>query len=350
MMHAGAHFHHQPNHRETLKMKRYQQALAAVVTGAAAIAAPPSAPAADTYVSIGSCPIGCTAYTWSAGIADVINRNVSGVQATAEETKGYVANIKLLQKGDLEASFATSLSSFQAYKAIGNYAGTTPGKILSWMSIKPTAMHVITLEGSGIGKLADLKGKRVGMGQPGGVSMLDADALMAHIGLQPDADFEPFRVRLGAMANMLGDGQLDAAMWNGSYPLPPVIKLGSQHAVKLIPIPDDVFGSLKAKVPPYFRNAIPGGSYKGIPEPTPSYGLANGLVIHADVDEDLVYRMTKAVYENLEGLKGVHPAFASVTRDTVLNGFGAPLHPGALRFYREIGVPGIEEFVARTAD
>ena len=136
----------------------------------------------------------------------------------------------------------------------------------------------------------------------------------------------------------------------GASPLPPVIKLGSQHPVKLIPIPDDVFETLNAKVPPYFRNEIPGGSYKGIPEVVPSYGLANGLVIDADVDEDLVYRMTRAIYENLAGLKGVHPAFGSVTKATVLNGFGAPLHPGALRFYREIEVPGIEEFVNRTAD
>ena len=331
-------------------MKRPQQALAAALTVAAAVVATPGASAADTYISIGSCPIGCTAYTWSAGIADVINRNVSGVQATAEETKGYVANIKLLQKGELEASFATSLSSYQAYKATGSYAGTAPGKILSWISIKPTAMHVITLDGSGIETLADLKGKRVGMGQPGGVSMLDADMLLEHIGLEADADFKPFRVRLGAMANMLGDGQLDAALWNGSFPLPPVIKLGSQHPVKLIPIPDDVFDTLNAKVPPYFRNEIPGGSYTGIPESVPSYGLANGLVIHADVDEDLVYQMTRAIYENLEALQGVHPAFGSVARETVLNGFGAPLHPGALRFYREIDVPGIEEFVARTAD
>ncbi len=331
-------------------MNRYRNTVAALAATVAATVAAPAAPAADTYISIGSCPIGCTAYTWSAGIADVINRNVSGVQATAEETKGYVANIRLLQKGDLEASFATSLSSYQAYKATGSYEGTAPGRILSWISIKPTAMHVITLEGSGIDGLADLKGRRVGMGQPGGVSMLDADMLMDHIGLKPDADFEPFRVRLGAMANMLGDGQLDAALWNGSFPLPPVIKLGSQHAVKLVPIPDDVFGTLNAKVPPYFRNAIPGGTYKGVPDATPSYGLANGLVIHAGVDEDLVYRMTKAVHENLEGLRGVHPAFGSVTRETVLAGFGAPLHPGALRYYREIDVPGIEEFVTRTAD
>ncbi|MGI9335220.1 MAG: TAXI family TRAP transporter solute-binding subunit [Gammaproteobacteria bacterium] len=309
----------------------------------------PAANAADTYISIGSCPIGCTAYTWSAGIADVINRSVPGVQVTAEETKGYVANIRLLQAGDLEASFATSLSSFQAYEASGNYEGTTPGKILSWMAIKPTAMHVIALEGNGIESLADLEGKRVGMGQPGGVSMLDADALMSQLELEPDQHFKPFRVRLGAMANMLGDGQIDAALWNGSFPLPPVIKLASQHPVKLIEIPDDTFTGLKAGAPPYFRNSIPPNTYKGIDAAIASYGLSNGLVVHADVPEDLVYRMTRAVVENLAALKGVHPAFGNVSKETILEGFGAPLHPGALRYYREIGVPGIEEFVARTS-
>lgn len=331
-------------------MKQVPKSFLAVLAGATLALTGASARAADTYVSIGSCPIGCTAYTWSAGIADVINKSVSGVQVTAEETKGYVANIRLLQKGDLEASFATSLSSFQAYKATGNYAGTAPGKILSWMAIKPTAMHVITLQGSGVTQLGDMKGKRIGMGQPGGVSMLDADALMETLELAPDKDFKAFRVRLGAMANMLGDGQIDVALWNGSFPLPPVIKLGSQHSVKLIAIPDDIYDSLKAKSPPYFRNAIPAGTYKSIDVETPSYGLSNGLVIHADVPADLVYSMTKAVMENLASLKGVHPAFGNVTKETVLTGFGAPLHPGALKYYREIGVPGIEDFVARTAN
>ena len=85
---------------------------------------------ADTKLSIGSCPIGCTAYTWSAGIADVINNNVEGVSLTAEETKGYVANIKLLQNNELEISMATTLSSYQAYAAEGPYKGTEKGKIL----------------------------------------------------------------------------------------------------------------------------------------------------------------------------------------------------------------------------
>ena len=311
---------------------------------AATLVAPVAAQAAD-FFSIGSCPVGCTAYTWSAGIADVINKNVEGIEVTAEETKGYVANINLLQAGELEASMATSLSSYEAWAATGPYEGSEPGRILSWMSIAPVGMHIITLEGGPINSVEDLKGKRVGMGQPGGVSMLDANALM---GMVAGEDFEAFRVRLADMVDMLGDGNIDAALWNGSFPLPPVIKLSAQRDVKLISISDEFFADLNAKYPPYFRLSIPGGTYEDVAADTPTYGLANGLVVLADVSEERVYEMTKAIFENLDDLAGVHPAFGRVSKDTVLNGFGAPLHPGALKYYREIGVPGIEEFVART--
>jgi TRAP transporter TAXI family solute receptor len=304
----------------------------------------PSAQAAD-YFSIGSCPVTCTAYTWSAGIADTINKHVEGVEATAEETKGYVANIALMQNGELEAAMATSLSAYEAYTATGNYKGSEPGKIMAWMSIAPVAMHIITLEGGSVNSLGDLKGKRIGMGQPGGVSMLDADVLMAKIAGE---DFEPFRVRLGDMVDMLSDGNIDAALWNGSFPLAPVIKLSAQRDLKLISVDDEFFKSLQADYPPYFRLSIPGGTYEDVSADTPTYGLANGLVVSADVPEERVYEMTKAIFENLDALAGVHPAFAKVSKETVLNGFGSPLHPGALRYYREIGVPGIEEFVART--
>ncbi len=310
----------------------------------ATLATPTLVQAAD-YLSIGSCPVTCTAYTWSAGIADIINKNVEGVQATAEETKGYVANIALMQDGELEASMATSLSAYEAYTATGNYAGTEPGKIMSWMSIAPVAMHVIALDGGPVNSLSDLKGKRVGMGQPGGVSMLDADLMMARIAGE---DFEPFRVRLGDMVDMLSDGNIDAALWNGSFPLAPVIKLNAQRDLKLIPVEDDFLDALRADYPPYFRLTIPGGTYEDVTTDTPTFGLANGLIISADVPEEQVYQMTKAVLENLDILAGVHPAFGKMSTDTILNGFGSPLHPGALRYYREIGVPGIEEFVART--
>jgi TRAP transporter TAXI family solute receptor len=318
--------------------------LKTAIFAAATLAVPTVAQAAE-FLSIGSCPVTCTAYTWSAGIADVINKNVDGVQATAEETKGYVANIALMQGGELEASMATSLSAYEAWAGTGNYEGNEPGKIMAWMSIAPVAMHIIALEGGPVNSIGDLKGKKIGMGQPGGVSMLDANVLMAKVA---GDDFEPFRVRLGDMVDMLSDGNIDAALWNGSFPLAPVIKLNAQRDLKLIPVEDDFFEALRADYPPYFRLSIPGGTYEDVAADTPTFGLANGLVISADVPEERVYQMTKAVFENLSTLAGVHPAFGKMSADTVLNGFGSPLHPGALRYYREINVPGIEEFVTRT--
>jgi len=329
-------------------IKKFMKCSTAALVSAMLLA-PSASQAADVNVSIGSCPVGCTAYTWSAGLADVINRNVEGVRVTAEETKGYVANIKLLQKGELEASMATTLSSYEAWAGTGNFAGGEKGQVMSWMGIAPTAMHVITLSDSGINTLADLKGKRIGMGQPGGTSMLDANAFMGTLGMEADKDYKPFRVKLGKMVAMLTDGNIDAALWNGSFPLPPVKKLTAQRDIKLVSIPDDVFTKHQAAYAPYYRIDIPAKSYKGVDGATPSFGLANGLVIMKSVPDDLVYKMTKTIFENLEALKGVHPAFGRVSKDTILNGFGAPLHPGALKYYREIGVPGIEDFVKRTS-
>lgn len=193
---------------------------------------------ADTYLSIGSNPVGNTAYQWAAGISDVVNKNVSGVQAAAEGTKGYVANVQLMLDGKVEAGFSNTKLAYEAHHAEGDYAGQKPGQIMGWMSIKPIIMHVIVMDNSEIKSIADLKGKRVGMGQPGGTSMLDADFLMRTNGLEPGKDFKDFRVKLPAMVNMLGDGQLDALIWNGSPPMPPVIKLKSQHKVRILDIPE----------------------------------------------------------------------------------------------------------------
>ena len=305
--------------------------------------------AADTFVSIGSNPVGNTAYQWAAGISDLVNRNVDGVQMTAEGTKGYVANVRLMLNSKIEAGFSNSKLAYEAYKGEGDYADTEPGQILSWMSIAPIVLHAVVMESSGINSFADLKGKRVGIGQPGGTSMLDAEILMDAVGLKPGVDFKDFRVRLPQMVDMLSDGQIDAFVWNGSIPLPPIIKLKSQHKVTILPVPTDIADAIRAKYPAYTEGDLPANTYADQPEAIPSYRLGNVLLIRADVPEEVVYNATKVVMENLDHMAGVHPAWKRVSAKSILGGFQAPLHPGALRYYREAGIPGIEEFAARTA-
>lgn len=305
---------------------------------------------ADIPVSIGSNPVGNTAYQWAAGISDLVNRNVDGVQMTAEGTKGYVANVRLMLNSDIEAGFSNSKLAYEAYKAEGDYSDSEPGQVLSWMSIAPIVQHVVVLEGSDIQNLSDLKGKRVGMGQPGGTSMLDAEILLEAVGLKPGEDFKDFRVKLPAMVDMLSDGQIDAFMWNGSIPLPPIIKLKSQHKVRILSIPTEISNAIRTKYPAYSEGGLPANTYADQAEAVPSYRLGNVLLIRADVPEEIVYQATKVVMENLDHMATVHPAWKRVSVDSILGGFNAPLHPGALRYYREASVPGIEEFVTRTSN
>ncbi len=301
-----------------------------------------------TFVSIGANPVGLTAYQWAAGISDLANRKVGGIKANAEATKGYVANIRLLLNKKIEAGFSNSKVAYDAYAAKGAYKNDKKGQILSWISVAPIAMHVFTLEGSPIKTLQDLKGKRVGMGQPGGTSMLDAETLFSAIGLKPGTDFKDFRIKLGKQVNMLGDGQLDAAIWNGSMPLPPVIKLKARRKVSFIEIPDAVSAKIRKKAPPYYEYDIPANTYPAQPKAINSYGLGNVLLVRADISEKIVYGITKAIMENLGHMKSVHPAWGKVSKSTILRGFSAPVHPGALKYYREANVPGIEAFVKRT--
>ena len=141
---------------------RYPRLAAAVaVTGSMFMSAQLQA---DTYLSIGSNPVGNTAYQWAAGISEVVNKNVEGVNAAAEGTKGYVANVQLMLDGKVEAGFSNTKLAYEAHHAEGDYAGQKPGQIVGWMSIKPIIMHVIVMEDSDIKSVTDLKGKRVGMG------------------------------------------------------------------------------------------------------------------------------------------------------------------------------------------
>jgi len=182
------------------------------------------------------------------------------------------------------------------------------------------------------------------MGQPGGTSMLDADFLMRTNGLEPGKDFKDFRVKLPAMVNMLGDGQLDALIWNGSPPMPPVIKLKSQHKVRILDIPREISAKIRASSAAYTKGDLPANTYADQPKDVKSYRLGNVLLIKSDVPEEIVYQSTKAVMENLDFMGKVHPAWKKVSKEGIINGFTIPLHPGALRYYREAGVHGIDEF------
>jgi TRAP transporter TAXI family solute receptor len=152
------------------------------------------------------------------------------------------------------------------------------------------------------------------------------------------------------MVDMLGDNQLDALIWSGTPPMPPVIKLKSQHDVRFLDIPRDISEKIMKVSPAYTKGDLKANVYADQPNEVKSYMLGNVLLIKADVPEEIVYQATKAVMENLDFMATVHPAWKTVQKDAIVNGFTIPVHPGALRYYREAGVAGIEEFAKRVAN
>jgi len=302
--------------------------------------------ASDQYFSIAGASVGTTAYQWAAGIADVVGKTIPGIKATAEETNGYVENLRLFLNGNVEAGFSHAGLAHQAYLGEGAFKGTPKGRILGWMSMPPMIIHVYTLDGSKISSIKDLAGKRVGVGQIGGSPYFDLGILLETAKLK--GKIKGFEVKIAEQSSMLSDGQLDVGMWSGSPPIPSIMELCVTKKVKFIPISDALIKSISKKYPFFYKKDLPANSYPGQTAPVQSFAVQVAGLLRADVPEDVAYKATKAIFENIENLKKVHSGFNQVTKEKVLEGMTIPLHPGVLRYYREIKVPGIEEYVAKT--
>lgn len=294
-------------------------------------------------ISIGTNPSGQAAYTMGAGIADVINKANIGTTVTSEETNGYPVNVQLMENGEIEFGFVNNMMLRQAYLATDNYAQYEPGKILGVMTVATTEMHVLVPADSSIETIYDFAGKRVGVGQPGGISLEMTDMFLQAAGYK-DGDFERLEINLANQCEYMQDGQLDVICWIGSAPLAAVTSLMTTKEMKFLEIDDECIEKLQVLCPEVLPANIAAGSYTGQTEEIKTFGVRNTIAVRADVSNEMVYQFTKLIMENLDTLTSVHAAFGNVTKDTVTLGLTAntPLHPGALRYYKEIGVEGLD--------
>lgn len=297
------------------------------------------------FISIGANPSGQTAYTWAAGIADLINKANIGATATAEETNGYPVNANMLASGELEFGFVNNWILAQAYAATDSYSDIQAGKVTGVISLAPTEMHVLTLPGSGVNSLADLAGKRVGVGQPGGISLEITTMMLECAGYQ-EGDFERLEINLANQCEYLRDGQLDVVIWIGSAALPAITELCATKDVVFLDVDDAIIEKMQEKCPVVEKCVIADGTYTDQTGDVKSFCVRNVLATSADVSNETVYQVTKLIMENAETLGAVHKALATISPETALLGLTkeTPLHPGALRYYQEIGVPGLEIF------
>jgi TRAP transporter TAXI family solute receptor len=292
-------------------------------------------------ISIATGGTGGVYYPLGGGMAAVLSKFVPGMQATAEVTGGSVANLQLIGTGKPYLAMTMVDAGLDAFKGQDKFTGK-PVPVRTLMVMYPNRMHVVSIEGTGITKMADLKGKRVSTGSGGSATEVMAFRVIEAAGLDKDKDMKRERLGVAESASALKDRKIDAFFWVGGLPTAAVSDLAFSPGVKVKLIDHaDLVAAMNRKYGNlYVQDSIPKETYKGMEADNKQATVMNLLVAHQSMDEKTAYNILKAVFEHRDDLIRVHKEaenFKLENQKTAAAG-GIPWHPGALKFYAEKGV------------
>lgn len=292
-----------------------------------------------TRLSIATGGTGGVYYPLGGGLAALMSKYLPGVEATAEVTTASVDNMKLLHANKVAVAFTLPDSAWDAYQ--GHLKGLNEKvAVRSLAALYSNFMHIVTLDGTGIKSVADLKGKRVSTGAPGSGTEIKGLRVLEAYGISPKDLKSQDRLGAGESAGALKDRKIDAFIWDGGLPTASVLDLGATPGIKIHLIPHgDAVAKMVAKYGPlYFVGTIPKGTYGGMETDVPVAAATDLLSVHERMDESLAYQITKLLHERTPELAAVHQAATEITLRGAVVGSPIPFHPGALRYYKEKGV------------
>jgi TRAP transporter TAXI family solute receptor len=299
-----------------------------------------AAVAQQKAIAIGTGGTGGVYYPLGGGLANVLSKNLPGLQATAEVTGGSVDNLKLIGSGQSELGFSMADAALDALNGEDKFkSGKIPVRTL--MVLYPNRMHVVTIDGTGIEKMSDLKGKRVSTGSPGSATEVMAFRVMEAAGLDKDKDMRRERLGVAESVNAIKDRKIDAFFWVGGLPTAAVTDLGATPGVKIKLIDHaDVVGKMNAKYGSlYAASIIPAKTYPGQDQDNPIAVVWNILVSNDKLPDDLAYTIVKTIFDKKADLIAVHrEADAIDYKSQVKENSPVPWHPGALKYFAEHGV------------
>ena len=291
-------------------------------------------------ISIATGGTGGVYYPMGGGMAAVLSKHVPGMQATAEVTGGSVDNLKLIASGKPYIGFTMTDAGQDALRGEDKFKGNkVPLKTL--MVLYPNRMHVVSVEGRGITKMSDLKGKRVSTGSPGSATEVMAFRVLDAAGLDKDSDVKRERLGVAESVNAVKDGKIDAFFWVGGLPTAGVTDLASTPNVKVkmidhaevVPIMNKKYGNL------YVEDLIPKDTYRGMDADNKQATVMNILVAHESMDEKTAYNIVKTIFDKRDDLIAVHKeAMNFKLENQKTSASPIPFHPGAMRYFAEKGV------------
>ncbi|MGM0832706.1 TAXI family TRAP transporter solute-binding subunit [Halomonas qinghailakensis] len=293
-------------------------------------------PASAQQLSIATGGTGGVYYPIGGGFAEMINNHIEGAQATAEVTGASVENMGLIMRGDADLALALADTVYQAYNGSGDFESRQIENTRALASVYPNAVQLVTLAESDIQTIADLAGKRVSVGAPGSGTELNARAVLEANGISYD-DFTPQRLNFNETADAIRDGDIDAGFWSVGPPTSSILNLAATRDIRLIGLSDEEVANAQEAEAVFAPYQLAAGMYDGMDEAIQTIGIPNVLVVNSDMDEELAYQLTQLLFENTDELIAVHPAANDTTIEFTMNSTPVPLHPGAIRYFEEVG-------------
>lgn len=291
------------------------------------------------YINIPTASTTGTLYPFGNAIANLWNDNVNGIRANAQASNGGIDNLNLLEKGEANISMAVTSNVYQSYKGLEAFEGRANDKIRIIMGLYYNPNQVIVSESSGINSLEDVKGHRFAPGSPGSTTEYEASIHLKYSGLNYPDDINAQYVNFTEAIDLVRNKQVEGAWIMAGAPTSAVTQMLKTTDTKLLEIPKNLVDEMKIDYPWYSNYTLKAGTYEELTEDMNTSAIKMVMFTSSDMDDDLIYELTKIFWENIEELKKTHNFLKEVTIEgSVTDIADLPLHEGALRYYKEIGI------------
>lgn len=306
------------------------------IAAALVLAAAPSFAAEKRDVIIGTAGTSGTYYIVAAAMAKTITEKSQLLNVIAQPTKGSMENINLTNSGDMEFGMSNADGPYDAFAGTGMYQRFGKQNILGCMALYMSAGQMVALKNSGIKDYGDLRGKKVCLGPPGQTVVEMSKAILREYGVDPEKDITPYYLAIDEGMQKLTDGEIDATFFVAGVPTAGLINAASQRDLVFVEAAPDKLDAIIAKMPYYSRFDIPAGTYRGMDADAHTLKIVTELFVRNDMDEDVVYDFVKQAIDNVADYRDSHVVCKEITAGSAAKSV-IPLHPGAAKYYREVG-------------
>lgn len=315
------------------------KALAAGAVFAGSLASAPAF-AQQKFVTIGTGGVTGVYYAAGGAICRLVNKDRAkhGIRCSVESTGGSVFNVNTIKAGELDFGFTQSDVQFNAVKGVGQFKDAAFGDLRAVFAVHPEPFTVVARKEANITKFEDFKGKRFNVGNPGSGTRSSMEEMLGAMGWKLGDFSLASELKADEHGPALCDGKIDGFYYAVGHPSANIQDPTTSCGAKLVSLTGPVIDKLVADKPYYAKVTLPGGLYPNNPQPTNTYGVLATVVASTKTPAETVYQVTKSLFENFDEFKKLHPALANLNpANMVKDGLSAPLHEGAVRYYKEKG-------------